>query len=57
MLKLHYKTFQTFIPPLIGLIFVYLSFYYTSEEERNEIYRSLKEAKIEYIFLSILLNY
>ena len=55
MLKLPNKTFQTFIPPLIGLIFVYLSFYYTSEEERNEIYRSFKEAKIEYIFLSILL--
>ena len=41
---------------MIGVFFIYLSFYYTNEEERNEIYKSFKEAKIEYIFLSILLG-
>ena len=48
------KIFQKIAPPLTGLFFIYLSFYYTNQEERSEIYRSLKEAKIEYIFLSIL---
>ncbi len=50
--RIFYKT----APPLAGLFFIYLSFYYTSQAERNEIYRSLKEAKVEYIFLSILLG-
>ena len=56
MFELPKKIFQTVLPPLAGLFFIYLSFYYTSGEERNEIYKSFKEAKIEYIFLSILLG-
>ena len=56
MFKLPKKIFQTVLPPLAGLFFIYLSFYYTSVEERNEIYKSFKEAKIEYIFFSILLG-
>ncbi|MBU87259.1 MAG: TIGR00374 family protein [Flavobacteriaceae bacterium] len=50
------KLFRKITPPLAGLFFIYLSFYYTSEGERNEIYRSLKDAKIEYIFISISLG-
>jgi len=50
------KIFQIVIPPLIGVFFIYLSFYYTNEDERNEIYKSLKSAKVEYVFLSILLG-
>ena len=56
MFKLPKKIFRIVIPPLIGLFFIYVSFYYTSEEERSEIYKSLKEAKFEYIFFSILLG-
>ena len=54
ILKLNKKNFQKLFPPLIGSFFIYISFVYTSEEERNEIYKSLKEAKIKYILLSIL---
>ena len=56
ILKLNKKNFQKLFPPLIGLFFIYISFVYTSEEERNEIYKSLKEAKIKYILLSIFLG-
>jgi len=56
MLKLSKKILQIVIPPLIGVFFIYLSFYYTNEEERNEIYKSLKDAKIKYILLSIFLG-
>lgn len=52
--KLNKKNLQKLLPPLIGLFFIYISFVYTSEEERNEIYKSLKEAKIKYILLSVL---
>ena len=55
-MRLFKKTFRKIAPPLTGLFFIYLSFYYTNQEERSEIYKSLKEAKIEYIFLSILLG-
>ena len=50
------KIFQKIALPLVGLFFIYLSFYYTSEVERNEIYKSLENAKIEYIFLSVLIG-
>ena len=50
MFKLPKKIFRIVTPPLIGLFFIYVSFYYTSEEERSEIYKSFKEAKFEYIF-------
>ena len=56
MLKSSKKIFKTVIPPLVGVFFIYLSFYYTSEEDRNEIYKSLKQAKIEYILLSVVLG-
>ena len=56
ILKLFKNIFRKIAAPLIGLFFIYLSFYFTNQEERSEIYRSLKEAKIEYIFLSILLG-
>ena len=56
MFKLSKKILQIAAPPLIGFFFIYLSFYYTNEEERNEIYKSLKDAKIKYIFLSIFLG-
>ena len=56
MFKLPKKILQIVTPPLIGVFFIYLSFYYTNEEERNEIYKSLKEAKIKYILLSIFLG-
>ena len=55
-MRLFKNIFRKIAPPLTGLLFIYLSFYYTSQEERSEIYRSLKEAKTEYIFLSILLG-
>ncbi len=50
------KIFGKIALPLAGLFFIYLSFYFTSEVERNEIYRSLKNVKIKYIFFSILLG-
>jgi len=50
------KIFQKIALPATGLFFIYLSFYYTSEVERNEIYTSLKNAKIKYVFLSILVG-
>ena len=56
MFKLSKKTLQIVTPPLIGIFFIYLSFYYTNEEERSEIYKSLKNAKIKYILLSIFLG-
>ena len=56
MFKLSKKILQIVTPPLIGFFFIYLSFYYTNEEERNEIYKSLKDAKIKYILLSIFLG-
>tara|TARA_B000000532_G_scaffold116135_1_gene93240 strand:- start:1041 stop:2024 length:984 start_codon:yes stop_codon:yes gene_type:complete len=56
MFKLFKKILQIVTPPLIGVFFIYLSFYYTNEEERNEIYKSLKDAKIKYILLSIFLG-
>ena len=56
MFKLFKKTLQIATPPLIGVFFIYLSFYYTNAEERSEIYKSLKDAKIKYIFLSIFLG-
>ncbi len=56
MLKSPKKIFKTVIPPLVGVFFIFLSFYYTSEEDRNEIYKSIKQAKIEYILFSILLG-
>ena len=56
MFKLSKKILRIATPPLIGFFFIYLSFYYTNEEERNEIYKSLKDAKIKYIFLSIILG-
>ena len=56
MFKLPKKIFQKVIPPLIGLFFIYLSFYYTTEEEKYKIYTSFKEARIEYIFFSIILG-
>ena len=56
MFKTSKKIFRIIIPPIIGLFFIYLSFYYTSEEDRNEIYKSLKDAKFEYVFFSILLG-
>ena len=56
MFKLSKKILQIVTPPLIGVFFIYLSFYYTNEEERNEIYKSLKDAKIKYILLSIFLG-
>ncbi len=55
-MRLFRNIFRKIAPPLVGLFFIYLSFYYTNQEERSEIYRSLKEAKIEYIFLSVLLG-
>ena len=48
------KIFGKIALPLAGIFFIYLSFYLTSEVERNEIYRSLKNVKIKYIFFSIL---
>ena len=56
MFKLSKKILQIVTPPLIGFFFIYLSFYYTNEEERNEIYKSLKDAKIKYILLSMFLG-
>ena len=56
MFKLSKKILQIVTPPLIGFFFIYLSFYYTNEEERNEIYKSLKDAKIKYILLSTFLG-
>ena len=56
MVKLSKKILQIVTPPLIGFFFIYLSFYYTNEEERNEIYKSLKDAKIKYILLSMFLG-
>ena len=56
MFKLSKKILQIVTPPLIGVFFIYLSFYYTNEEERNEIYKSLKDAKIRYILLSMFLG-
>ena len=56
MFKLSKKILHIVTPPLIGVFFIYLSFYYTNEEERNEIYKSLKDAKIKYILLSIFLG-
>lgn len=56
MFKPSKKIFRIIIPPIIGLFFIYLSFYYTSEEDRNEIYKSLKDAKFEFVFFSILLG-
>jgi len=56
MFKLSKKIFRIVTPPLAGVFFIYLSFYYTNEEERNEIYKSLKGANIKYILLSIFLG-
>ena len=56
MFKMPKKIFRKVSPPLIGIFFIYLSFHYTGEEERNEIYKSLKDAKFEYVFFSILLG-
>ena len=56
MFKLSKKVFEKIVPPAVGLFFIYLSFHYTNEEERNVIFKSLKGADIKYVFLSILLG-
>lgn len=47
---------KTIIPLLIGLIFIYLSVSNTTEEDRQTIYSSIKDAHYGYIFLSLILG-
>ena len=47
---------KTIIPLLIGLLFIYLSIANTTEEDRQTIYYSIKNAHYGYIFLSLILG-
>ena len=50
------KVIKTFIPLLIGILFIYLSINNTTEEDRQTIYNSIKDAHYGYIFLSLVLG-
>lgn len=47
---------KTIIPLLIGLLFIYLSISTTTEEDRQTIYESIKDAHYGYILLSLILG-
>lgn len=50
------KVIKTLIPLLIGILFIYLSINNTTEEDRQTIYNSIKDAHYGYIFLSLVLG-
>lgn len=50
------KVIKTLIPLLIGVLFIYLSINNTTEEDRQTIYNSIKDAHYGYIFLSLVLG-
>jgi uncharacterized protein (TIRG00374 family) len=50
------KVINTLIPLLIGVLFIYLSINNTTEEDRQTIYNSIKDAHYGYIFLSLVLG-
>ena len=50
------KAAKTILPLLIGVLFIYLSLKNTTEEDRANIYRSIKDAHYGYIFLSLVLG-
>lgn len=50
------KTAKTILPLLIGILFIYLSLKNTTEQDRTNIYHSIKGANYGYIFLSLVLG-
>lgn len=50
------KIIKTLVPLLVGVLFIYLSVRNTTEEDRQTIYSSIKDAHYGYIFLSLLLG-
>ena len=55
MFKLSKKILQIVTPPLIG-VFLFICLSTIQTKKKNEIYKSLKDAKIKYILLSIFLG-
>lgn len=50
------KIIKTLIPLLVGVLFIYLSVKTTTEEDRQTIYNSIKDAHYGYIFISLVLG-
>lgn len=50
------KVAKTILPLIIGILFIYLSLKNTTEEDRTNIYQSIKGAHYGYIFLSLVLG-
>ncbi|MGB1449045.1 MAG: lysylphosphatidylglycerol synthase transmembrane domain-containing protein [Flavobacteriaceae bacterium] len=50
------KVVKTLVPLFVGVLFIYLSVRNTTEEDRQTIYSSIKDAHYGYIFLSLLLG-
>ena len=50
------KVIKTLIPLLIGVLFIYLSINNTTDEDRQTIYNSIKDAHYGYISLSLVLG-
>ena len=56
-LKLIFKIFKIFIPLLIGIFFIYLSFKNTTQEDRENILKFVKNADYRYVLLSPFLGF
>ena len=57
-MKINYKKIlANLIPILIGLFFIYFSYINTTINERNEIYRNLKNADYIYVILSVFIGF
>ena len=50
------KKLRIFVPIILGVFFIYISFIITSQEERLLIFDYIKSAKIEYLLLAMFLG-